>query len=59
MTVGTPTVEGAVVKGKVLGHGRGKKLIVYKFRRRTNYRRKQGHRQSYTEIEVTDIVRSA
>ncbi len=59
VTVGTPVVEGAKVTGKVMAQGRGKKLIVYKLRRRTNYRRKNGHRQSYTELEVTDIVLSA
>lgn len=57
--IGTPHVEGAKVMTKIVSHGRGKKLIVFKFRRRTNYRRKQGHRQAYTCLEVTDIVRSA
>ncbi|PRP91336.1 50S ribosomal protein L21 [Enhygromyxa salina] len=53
--VGTPLVEGAKVSGVVKAHGRGKKLIVYKFRRRKNYRRKNGHRQPYTEVEITGI----
>ena len=53
--VGTPLVEGAKVSAKVTAHGRGKKLIVYKFRRRKNYRRKNGHRQPYTEVEITGI----
>ena len=53
--VGTPMVEGAKVSGVVKSHGRGKKLIVYKFRRRKNYRRKNGHRQPYTEVEITGI----
>ena len=53
--VGTPLVEGAKVSAKVTAHGRGKKLIVYKFRRRKNYRRKNGHRQPYTEVEITKI----
>lgn len=53
--IGTPTVAGAKVSGVVKAHGRGKKLIVYKFRRRKNYRRKNGHRQPYTEVEITGI----
>jgi large subunit ribosomal protein L21 len=53
--VGTPVVSGAKVTAEITDHGRGKKLIVYKFRRRKNYRRKQGHRQAYTEIKVTGI----
>ena len=58
-TVGTPTVEGAKVTGKIVAQGRAKKLIVYKMKRRKKYRRKQGHRQYFTEIEVTDIVHTA
>ena len=53
--IGTPLVDGAKVSALVKAHGRGKKLIVYKFRRRKNYRRKNGHRQSYTEVEITGI----
>jgi large subunit ribosomal protein L21 len=53
--VGTPIVAGAKVSGLIKAHGRGKKLIVYKFRRRKNYRRKNGHRQAYTEVEITGI----
>jgi large subunit ribosomal protein L21 len=53
--IGTPLVAGAKVSGLVKAHGRGKKLIVYKFRRRKNYRRKNGHRQCYTEVEITGI----
>lgn len=53
--VGTPLVDGAKVSAKVVAHGRGKKLIVYKFKRRKNYRRKNGHRQPYTEVEITGI----
>jgi large subunit ribosomal protein L21 len=53
--VGTPIVAGAKVSGLIKAHGRGKKLIVYKFRRRKNYRRKNGHRQAYTEVEITAI----
>ena len=54
--VGTPTVEGAAVKVTVIGHGRGKKVIVFKMKRRKNYRRRNGHRQDYTEIQIDDIV---
>ncbi|MFO7565602.1 MAG: 50S ribosomal protein L21 [Enhygromyxa sp.] len=53
--VGTPLVDGAKVSALVKAHGRGKKLIVYKFRRRKNYRRKNGHRQPFTEVEITGI----
>lgn len=54
--VGKPLVEGAKVTGTITAHGRGPKLIVYKFRRRKNYRRKQGHRQAYTEIKIDEIT---
>jgi len=54
--VGTPLVDGAKVKITVTSHGRGPKLIVYKFKRRKNYRRKAGHRQAYTEIRVEEIT---
>ncbi len=53
--VGTPIVPGAKVSAKVTAHGRGKKLVVYKFRRRKQYRRKNGHRQAYTEVQITGI----
>lgn len=53
--VGTPTVEGATITAEVLGSGRGKKVIVFKRKRRKGYRRKQGHRQGYTEIRVERI----
>jgi large subunit ribosomal protein L21 len=54
--VGTPIVAGATVKGTITAHGRGPKLIVYKFRRRKNYRKKRGHRQAYTEIKIDEIA---
>lgn len=54
--VGKPLVAGAKVEGQVVSHGRGPKLIVYKFRKRTNYRKKQGHRQAFTEIKITSIT---
>ena len=46
----------AKVRATITGHDRGKKVIVYKFKKRKHYRRKNGHRQSYTEIKVNDIV---
>jgi large subunit ribosomal protein L21 len=55
VNVGRPTVDGASVKAEVLGHGRTRKIIVFKRKRRKGYRRKQGHRQGYTEIQVNDI----
>ena len=54
--IGTPLVAGAAVNVKVCAHGRGPKLIVYKFKRRKNYRRKNGHRQAYTELRVEEIT---
>jgi large subunit ribosomal protein L21 len=56
--VGTPTVEGATVKAEVLRHGRGDKVIVFKRKRRKGYRKKQGHRQNYTEIRVDEVALS-
>ena len=54
--VGTPYVDGATVRTTVEEHGKDKKVLVYKFKRRKNYRRKQGHRQQYTLVRVEDIV---
>ena len=53
--VGTPLVSGAEVKAKVLSHGRGDKVHIFKLRRRKHYQKHQGHRQGYTEIEITAI----
>lgn len=53
--VGAPTVEGATVTAKVETHGRGKKITVFKFKRRKHYRRKQGHRQPFTKITIDAI----
>jgi ribosomal protein L21 len=53
--VGTPTVEGATVTGKVVEQGRAKKIIVFKFKKRKNYRRKQGHRQPFTKVTIEKI----
>ena len=52
---GTPTIDGARVVGEIVKHGRGEKIIVFKFKRRKNYARKQGHRQGYTEVRINDI----
>jgi len=53
--VGTPLVTGASVKAKVLAHGLGEKVKIFKMRRRKHYDKDQGHRQGYTEIEITGI----
>lgn len=55
-TVGAPTVDGASVTGTVLEQARAKKIIVFKKKRRKNYRRKAGHRQDLTVVRITDIV---
>ena len=55
VTIGSPLVSGAVVSAKVLSHGRGKKIEIIKFRRRKHYRRRMGHRQGYTELEITSV----
>ena len=54
--VGAPVVEGASVKAEVIRHGRGDKVIVFKRKRRKGYRRKQGHRQNFTEIRVDEVA---
>ena len=54
--VGRPLVAGAAVAAEITGQDRGKKLVVFKFRRRKNYRRKNGHRQPYTELKITGIT---
>ncbi|MBI2486446.1 MAG: 50S ribosomal protein L21 [Deltaproteobacteria bacterium] len=53
--VGSPLVTSAIVKGKILNEEKGKKLIIFKFKRRKGYRRKNGHRQAYTRVEITGI----
>ena len=53
--IGTPVVEGVQVEGKVVGQIRGEKIVVYKYKSKKNYRRKQGHRQPYTKVEITKI----
>jgi large subunit ribosomal protein L21 len=56
VSVGQPLVKGASVAGEIIAQGRAKKVIVFKMRRRKNYRRKNGHRQQYTEIKITGIT---
>lgn len=53
--VGTPKVDGASVTAKVKAHGQGKKVMIQKFKRRQGYRRLLGHRQEFTEVEITGI----
>jgi large subunit ribosomal protein L21 len=56
LKLGKPLVGGAKVEAKITAQGLGKKLVVFKFRRRKNYRRKNGHRQPYTALEIVNIV---
>ena len=55
VTVGNPFLEKAVVKAKIIGKKKGKKIDVFKFRRRKDSKKKTGHRQVYTAVEITDI----
>jgi len=52
---GTPTVSGASVTANVVKNGKGKKIIVFKYKPKKNYRRRQGHRQPYTKVEITKL----
>jgi large subunit ribosomal protein L21 len=54
--VGAPLVSGAQVKATVLAQGRGDKVRIFKLRRRKHYQKSQGHRQSYTEVRIDDII---
>jgi large subunit ribosomal protein L21 len=56
ITLGTPLVTGAQITAKVVSHGRGEKIRIFKMRRRKHYRKSQGHRQNYTEIEILGIA---
>jgi large subunit ribosomal protein L21 len=53
--LGRPLVDGASVGGEIMAQDRGKKIVVFKFRRRKNYRRKAGHRQPYTQVKIVSI----
>ncbi|WP_022851145.1 50S ribosomal protein L21 [Limisalsivibrio acetivorans] len=56
LKVGTPVVEGAVVKAKVLDHAKDKKILVYKRKPRKDYKKRYGHRSHITQLEITDIT---
>ena len=56
ITLGSPNVENASVKAHILDQGKGKKTIVFKYKRRKGYRRTKGHRQDYTEIKIESIT---
>ena len=53
--VGTPLVNDAKVTGKVVEHGKGKKILVFKYKAKSNYRRRQGHRQPFTKVRIESI----
>jgi large subunit ribosomal protein L21 len=55
-TIGTPAVDGARVVGKIVNQFKAKKIIIQKFRRRKNVRRRNGHRQPYTMVQITSVV---
>ena len=57
--VGNPYVKGVKVEGKVVSHGKAKKIIVFKMKPKKNERKKQGHRQPYTKVEITSIKLAA
>ncbi|WP_434309007.1 50S ribosomal protein L21 [Hominifimenecus sp. rT4P-3] len=57
LTIGNPTVAGAKVTATVQKQGRGKKVIVYKYKRKTGYHKKNGHRQAYTELKIDAIAK--
>ena len=57
--VGAPYVKGVKVEGKVVANGKGKKILVYKYKAKKNYRITQGHRQPYTKVEITKIKTAA
>ena len=56
LKIGTPVVKGAKVQAKITGQALGPKVVIFKFRRRKNYRRKTGHRQPFTALEITGIT---
>lgn len=58
VTVGQDTVKGAKVEASVVGHGKSKKIVVFKFKAKKNYRRTQGHRQPYTKVQIEKISTS-
>ena len=54
--IGSPYIDNAKIEAELLGHGKDDKVLIYKYKRRTKYRRTQGHRQDYTEIKINKIV---
>lgn len=56
VSIGTPVLTSAKVEGKVLKQGRGEKVIIYKYKSKKGYRRKKGHRQPFTRVEITSIL---
>ncbi|MGF1466956.1 MAG: 50S ribosomal protein L21 [Sandaracinaceae bacterium] len=58
VAIGTPRVDGASVRATIVAQDRAKKIIVFKYKRRKNYRRKYGHRQPYTELRITGVEAS-
>ena len=55
ISIGTPNVDGAAVSAEIVGSGKDKKVIVFKYKAKTRYRRKNGHRQDYTDLRITEI----
>ncbi len=53
--VGAPFVDGAKVEGEIVKQGKGKKIVIFKYKAKKDYRKKQGHRQNYTKVKITNI----
>ncbi|MBA2565855.1 MAG: 50S ribosomal protein L21 [Gemmatimonadetes bacterium] len=56
LRIGAPTLEGVRVVGEIVRHGRAKKIVIFKFKKRHRYRKKQGHRQDFTEVAITELA---
>jgi len=56
LEIGIPLVKGAKVIGKIIRHGKGKKIIIFKYRAKTRYKKKAGHRQPFTEVEIIKVT---
>lgn len=59
VTLGRPVVDGAAVSAEIVGQGRHRKVVIFKYKRRKRYRRKRGHRQAFTTLKITDIRAAA